>query len=535
MNESESKPTLSPLATQLEPLVRAGFSGVWIKTAEVDEVEREVLTLASTHSDWLVATWDFCRGLQWPQQRPGCLAKQDLKPDQVVAEHHVEGHGSEPRVRTLTGLRPDDARILLVLEHYYKFLDHPGVAQGLFNLLLRGKTDRITVLVVGPGGDVPLELQGLFTHLDHDPPNQEDLLGIAEALREPEDPPVPPEAIRAGLGLTRREAESAFALGLSGPKGRIEAEEVWEVKMRAFKATGFLGCSRGGPTFDSLRGLEGLKRFARRLLRPNNTVPTKGLLLLGAPGTGKTRFAQALAAETNRLLMTLDVGGLFDRYVGSTEERLRWALKSADAQGDVVLFVDEIDKALAGASSDGDSGVAARVFGTLLSWLSDRELTGSRVFFVGTLNDPEALLKVSQGAFLRAERFDAAFFLDLPSEEERFDIWDLYTEQFKVGTLPGATRSSGKPCQDEGWTGAEIRACCRLAAALDVPLAQAAKHVVPVSVTAGDKVARLREWAVGRCLSASTGEVLLAQPQALGPPPRSKPRRSMEASESDGE
>jgi hypothetical protein len=522
--KSQDEPgSLSPLAQELEPLIRAGFSGLWVETAEVDEVEREVLTLASRHEDWLVAVWDFCRGLVWPHRPEGAKPEEGLKPDQVVSEV-ASATGSVPRVRALSGQSKDESRILLVLEHYYKFLEHPGAAQGLFNLLLRGKADRICVLVVGPGGSVPLELRGLFAHLEHNPPGVEELASIAEALREPQDPPATPEAIRAALGLTRREAENAFALGLSGPTGRIEAEEVWQVKGATFKSSGFLQFSRGGPGFDSLGGLEGLKKFSRRLLRPNNQVPTKGLLLMGPPGTGKTRFCQALGAETGRPTLALDVAGLYDRYVGETEARLKQALKTADAMGECILFVDEIDKALAGANSDGDSGVSARVFGTLLSWLSDRELTGSRVFFVGTLNDPDALLRVSQGAFIRAERFDAIFFIDLPTKEERYRIWNQYKKVFEVGSTAYDTTED---VEEEGWTGAEIRACCRLAAALDVPLAQAAKHVVPVAATAGGKLQALRTWAQGRSLSASTGEIFRAEVGAAAgtPEPRFERKR----------
>jgi len=175
--------------------------------------------------------------------------------------------------------------------------------------------------------------------------------------------------------------------------------------------------------------------------------------------------------------------------VGQSESNLRQALKVADAMAPCVLFVDELEKALAGVGGSGDSGVATRMFGTVLTWLSDHT---SDVFFVGTSNDISKL----PPEFSRAERFDGVFFLDLPSAAEKDLIWQLYRRQYAV------PEGQARP-DDTSWTGAEIKSCCRLAALLDVTLTQAAHHVVPVAVTAAEQVERLRGWASGRCLSAS--------------------------------
>jgi SpoVK/Ycf46/Vps4 family AAA+-type ATPase len=143
-------------------------------------------------------------------------------------------------------------------------------------------------------------------------------------------------------------------------------------------------------------------------------------------------------------------------------------------------------RASGGLGSQGDSGVSTRLFGNLLTWLADHE---SDVFFVGTSNDISKL----PPEFTRAERFDGVFFLDLPNVKERDAIWALYRTQFNSQIRP----------DDTSWTGAEIKACCRLSALLDVSLAQAAKNVVPVAVTAAESVERLRTWATGRCLCAN--------------------------------
>src|SRR5581483_2391665 len=245
----------------------------------------------------------------------------------------------------------------------------------------------------------------------------------------------------------------------------------------------------GGERFDALGGLAHLKDFCRRALAPGQPVRARGVLLLGVPGTGKSAFARALGAETGRPTLVLDLGALYGSLVGATEQNVRRALRVADAMAPCVLFCDELEKALAGVGGQGDSGVATRLFGTLLTWLSDHE---SDVFFVGTSNDVSRL----PPEFARAERFDGVFFLDLPSAAEKTRIWDLYRAQF------GIPDGQAKPA-DADWTGAEVKSCCRLAALLDVPLAEAARHVVPVAVTAAEQVERLRTWAAGRCLDAA--------------------------------
>jgi SpoVK/Ycf46/Vps4 family AAA+-type ATPase len=214
------------------------------------------------------------------------------------------------------------------------------------------------------------------------------------------------------------------------------------------------------------------------------------VLLLGVPGTGKSAFARSLGQEVGRPTLMMEVGALMGSLVGETEARTRQALAIADAMAPSLVFVDEIDKALAGVQSGGrsDGGVSSRLFGSLLSWLSDRN---SDVFVIATCNDISSL----PPEFARAERWDAVFFLDLPSAREKSAIWELYIRQYELD--PDQRRPI-----DRQWTGAEIRACCRLARLLEISLVESARQIVPVAATASEAVERLRTWASGRCLSA---------------------------------
>jgi SpoVK/Ycf46/Vps4 family AAA+-type ATPase len=287
------------------------------------------------------------------------------------------------------------------------------------------------------------------------------------------------------------EAEGAFSLALVR-HGRVTAGPVWELKTQALKKSGLLTLHRGGETFADLGGLDALKAFCSRALRPGRPggVRARGVLLLSPPGCGKSAFCKSLGNETGRPTLVVDMGALMGSLVGQSEANVRQALRLLDAMAPCVAMFDEVEKALAGVASSGqtDSGVSARMFSGLLGWLNDHE---SDVFVVCTSYDVSKL----PPEFSRSERFDATFFLDLPSPSQRQSIWRLYLDRF--GLDPDQPRP-----RDADWTGAEIKACCRLAALLGVALVEAGTHIVPVSVTAGESVERLRSWASGRCLDA---------------------------------
>jgi SpoVK/Ycf46/Vps4 family AAA+-type ATPase len=267
---------------------------------------------------------------------------------------------------------------------------------------------------------------------------------------------------------------------------------VFELKSGMLKKSGLLTLHRGSESFADLGGLDNLKSFCLRAMRSQGSRDPlrrpRGVMLLSPPGCGKSQFSKALGNETGRPTLVLDVGSLMGSLVGQSEERTRQALRIIDAMAPCVVTLDEVEKSLSGAGSQGDSGVSSRLFGTLLTWLNDHE---SDVFVVCTCNDISKL----PPEFSRAERFDGVFFVDLPHKNQRQSIWKLYLEKFQLDARQ-------KLPDDLDWTGAEIRSCCRLATLLDVPLVAAAQNVVPVAVTAAESVEKLRVWASGRCLSA---------------------------------
>lgn len=462
---------------QLTDYVQAAFSGLWIQSFEPDEAEREIVQHAR-HQEWKVAVWDVANGLRLPASPGG--------PDAGAGDPLAA-------LRALPALAEKDGTALLLLHNFHRFLNNPEVVQTTCTRLVAGKQQRTFIVVLSPVVQIPVELEKLFVVIEHALPERRQLEQIARELcsDNPGDLPTGNDLERvldAAAGLTRYEAEGAFALSISRHNA-IQPQAIWELKAQALRKNNLLTLHRGQETFQSLGGLNNLKDFCRRALQGGKKVKPRGALLLGVPGSGKSCFARALGNETGRPTLLLDIGALMGSLVGQTEANLRQALRIADAMSPCLLFCDELEKALSGVGSQGDSGVSTRMFGTLLTWLSDHD---SDVFFIGTSNDISKL----PPEFGRAERFDGVFFLDLPSTAEKDLIWQMYRRHF------GMPESQVRP-DDTDWTGAEIRACCRLAALLDVPLTQAAYNVVPVAVTAVESVEKLRSWASGRCLDAS--------------------------------
>jgi hypothetical protein len=478
------------LTQHLTEYVRACFTGIWIESRELSDALAEIRALCQAEH-WMLAHWNLELGMS-------------------VAGHAVaESPTNDPlaAIRSLRALAHPEGTALLVLENFHRFLQSAEIVQALIQQIQEGKQRRTFIIILSPVVQLPIELENLFVVIEHDLPGRDQLLEIAQgiATEEGELPTGAPldQVLDAAMGLTRFEAEGAFSLSLIRHRS-LTPEAVWELKTGLLKKSGLLSLHRGGETFRDLGGLDPLKAFCRRSLlrtsRPDRQRPRpRGILLLSPPGCGKSQFAKALGQETGRPTLILDIGGLLGSLVGQSEQNIRRALKIADAMAPCILFVDEIEKALSGASgSQGDSGVSARLFGSLLTWLNDHT---SDVYFVGTCNDISRL----PPEFSRAERFDGIFFLDLPDQETRATIWNLYLTQY------GLDLSQPRPA-DQQWTGAEIKACCRLSALLDLPLQDAARHIVPVAVTAAESVGRLREWASGRCLSADQGGIYQAAP-----------------------
>ena len=228
--------------------------------------------------------------------------------------------------------------------------------------------------------------------------------------------------------------------------------------------------------------------------------PPKGVLLLGVQGCGKSLAARAAAGIFGVPLVRLDFGALYTKWQGEAEKNLRESLQAAEGLAPCVLWVDEIEKALAGG--DGDSGVSRRVLGTFLTWLAEQR---SRIFVVATANDITTL----PPELIRKGRFDEIFFVDLPGHAARAEIIAIHTRKRGLALNPAELAALAGRC--EKFSGAEIEqavvAALYSAHAAGKPvtaalIAQEMQTTRPLAVVMAEKVAALRAWAAGRTVSA---------------------------------
>lgn len=472
------------LADQLTDYVNAAFSGIWIQSSEPDEAEREILQQAQ-QLGWKLAVWDLANGLRVPGAA-GSAGSDAGTADPLAA------------LRALPSLAQRNGTALLLLHHFHRLLNNPEIVQTVFNQLVAGKQQRTFLVVLAPVVLIPLELQKLFVVLEHALPDRETLERIARELTSENPSDLPPgedlpRVLDAASGLTRYEAEGAFALSLARHNA-IRPEVIWELKAQALTKSGLCSLYRGEKkSFDRLRGVEHIRQLTAQLLRPDCPVPPRGWLFVGPPNCGKTTVAKAIACDNNMPLILADLPSLKTRYVGDSEGRVRQFISLCEASAPCCVLLDEVEDALAGALAEqaGDSGVSRDQLSTILKWRSESR---ARVFLICTCNEPQNLLRVKQGALFRDGRFDGVVFFDLPDRQAKDGMWQLYRVEYGI-----ATQQANPP--DEGWAPGNIEVCCQRAVQYGIPLSEAARYVRP---TPPADIEKLRQWASGLCLSAST-------------------------------
>jgi len=388
------------------------------------------------------------------------------------------------------------------LRNYHFWLNEPPVIQALQNNLPVYKTKGITLVIISADVRLPLELEREVVVLDFPLPTREELKTILGGLVEstgiePEDEEA---VLDAAQGLTWEEAENAMALALVRQK-QFDPHTICSLKAQMVEKSAALQFSQFTETFATLGGLENLKEWTlNRFKNRRPGLPFRGILLLGVPGTGKSHFAKALGNEVGWPVLSLDMGRVFGSLVGESEAKMREALKVVDAMAPCVLFIDEIEKGLAGVGgSSTDGGTTQRVGGTFLTWLNDHT---SQVFVIATCNDYSKI----PPEYTRMGRWDAIFFVDNPGAREQLDILDIYLKQFlgnSIGTLKAESNGRVKIPDLHGYSGAEIRQVAIEAAYNGGDLEAAARFVIPISKSQKQQMDALREWAKARTIPAS--------------------------------
>jgi AAA+ superfamily predicted ATPase len=448
--------------------MKAGYPAIYIDTTETDRA------IKSIHADGYQSfSWDCLRGI---------VSSETNR----IIEDIIDPLGA---LSWLSGKQ----ETILIAQNFHHFLGSIEIIQAIANNIHIYKGQGSCLAIAGPHLTLPPEIEKYFTVLDFALPSIKDLADIMQDLGDVLGVAPNPEAVEAARGLTEFEAETAFALSLVRTR-TFDPEIITGQKKMMIRKTGLMEFFPPVP-MDQVGGLEPFKQYLTNRIKAfepgNDCLPKpKALLLVGIPGTGKSLACKAAASILNWPLIRLDISALKGSLVGESEKRMRQATSTIDGFGKAVVWMDEIEKSFSGVKSSGqsDGGTIAGMFGHFLTWLQE---TTAPVLVMATANDISSL----PPEFMRAGRFDAMFFVDIPTAMERLKIIRIMNSRY------GSSISEDQVQALHGWTGAEIEQLAK--DSLFDGLEAAIQNIVPLSRTMKEDIGSLRDWAKTRARRAN--------------------------------
>ncbi len=480
---------------ELNILIQAQYPLIYLVTAEEDRAEKEIAKIAQLKQQpRKLYVWTLTRGMvEYGQDR--------------ATEHNTTLSPEAALVWTTKHKEP----AIFIFKDLHPFKDSPAVTRWLRDAIASFQGTQKAIILMSPVQQVPIELEKEVVVLDFALPNLAALDRVlSHQLEQTRQNRLTSEGreklLKASLGLTKDEAEKVYrkAYVKRGKITEAEVDIILSEKKQLIRRNVILEFIEEDETIDSVGGLEELKgwlvqrsgAFSERA-RTYGLPQPKGMLILGVPGCGKSLIAKTTSRLWGLPLLRLDMGRVYDgSMVGRSEANLRGALKTAESISPAILFIDELDKAFAGAGSgDSDGGTSSRIFGSFLTWMQEKT---SPIFVMATANRIEKL----PGEFLRKGRFDEIFFVDLPTQSEREAVFNIHlskrnrdVDRFDLSQLAKVA---------DGFSGAEIEQA--LIAAMYDAFAQnreftqldiiaAIKATLPLSRTMTEQVTALRDWA----------------------------------------
>ena len=484
-------------SNNLELLIRSRTSIIWIRTKEEERLEKILNKLCERLNIKRFASWDCVNGIK------GVL--------------NQEGKFSNNPLGVLNWLKDQssDLSTILLVKDFHKFFDDPSINRTIKELSSTLRETNNNLFISSHLLPSSEELDELMTILDLPLPDQNELKNLIKKIAFNSNSNLNEEDLNdltaASSGLTEIKVKQVTAKALTkrGKLSKEDIKEILEEKKQVIARSEILEFFETKSNQDDIGGLKVLKiwlnqrykAFSKEARDYGLPIP-KGVLLVGAQGTGKSLTAKTIAKSWSMPLLRLDVGRLFSSLVGSSEARTRETILRAEAMSPCVLWIDEIDKGFGGdARSDG--GTSQRVLASLLTWMAEKE---SAVFVIATANAIDKL----PAELLRKGRFDEIFFLDLPNSEERLSILDLHLKKRRPNyNFPLSTISD----RTNGFSGAELEQAViegmhisfsENRELMEKDLIKAVSELVPLSRTAREQVDILKEWSsTGRVRSAS--------------------------------
>ncbi|MBE0696290.1 MAG: AAA family ATPase [Anaerolineaceae bacterium] len=514
---------------ELDTYLRARFTLIVLVTHEEERAEGLIKTMCETYKR-SCASWDSAEGFQWISAPNGSLPAAR---DPQTALEQID--------------KVDSNQIsLFVLKDFHDFWSNAQVRRKLRSLAQKMKFIKKSIVIITPSSKIPEELKDEVVLQTLPLPDVEDLQEVLEKLRTTSGvrlkltPLGKEKLVKAAIGLTRAQAHRVFAKAIvrDGTLDDMDIDLVTNEKKQIIRESEALEFYSVTESLDNVAGLKVLKEWLRMRdsafsdrARDYGLPMPKGIALLGIPGTGKSLTAKMIGGLWRMPLLRLDVGALFASLIGESEERTRRALHLAETIAPCVLWIDEMEKALAHGGLD--SGTSTRVFGSILTWMQEKR---APVFVVATANDISSL----PPELLRKGRFDEIFFLDLPTLAERKDIFAVHLN--KRRRLPQDYDLDRLAAASEGYVGAEIEQAIIDAMYIGFndksrefttqDIMTALERQVPLSVSQRETINYLREWLrEGRAQSASFSESREAEEQfvPLEIAARSEPAGRIEA------
>ena len=430
-----------------------------------------------------------------------------------------DGPGPADPLTALRRVEANAAPGLFIFLDFHPALKDPAVVRRLRELAPLLDRRGQGLVLAGPVSVAPVELEKELAVVDLPPPGREELRRIvSECLGAKRAPEVREAVVRAAQGLTAREVRRMLrrALGSHPDFGMEHVREVLEEKRRALRRSEMLEFYESEQDLSDVGGLDLLKKWLSNRAealgeraRAYGLPEPKGLLLLGVQGCGKSLSAKAVSGLWGIPLIRLDLSAVLGREEDGGQ--LRRSLRLAEGLAPCVLWIDEIEKGFSAKRVSGESeqGRMARAFATFLTWLQEKR---SQVYVIATANSISEL----PPELVRKGRFDDIFFVDLPKEAEREEIFRIHLQ--RRGRDPGAFDLKTLARRSEGFSGSEIEQVVIAAmyegftAGREVETADVARAVeetVPLSETMEEQIKELRDWAKTRARPASFDPTLM--------------------------
>ncbi|KQN96864.1 AAA family ATPase [Paenibacillus sp. Leaf72] len=489
--------------------LKASYPAVWVKAYEEDKACSMFSTLAKELNFGLMV-WSITKGFCNPND-----------------EHYDKGSSVIDAISALNFILEEEKTsfTIYILKNFHYYLEdkNPMIIQLIKDLIPHLKKKGNQLVFLSPVVTLPIEIEKDITVLEVDMPDIQELDETLESIISSVSDKIQIDdrqrVLESALGLTCAEAENAFALAVTIHR-KLDDEAIKTIqreKSNIIRKSGMLEFIAPSNTINDIGGASEFKKWLHtrrksfsKEAKEFGVQSPKGVILLGISGGGKSAAVRAVGNLWQMPILRFNIGNVFGSLVGESEANMSRALRMAETISPSILWIDEIEKAFAGAGGSGatDSGVTARVLGEMLTWMQEKT---SDVFVIATANNINHL----PPELLRKGRFDELFWFDLPELGERKEIISIHLR--KRNRDPQTFDIDSLAKKTEGFVGAELEQVVVDAISIafsenheltNNDLLEAARSTVPLSKLREAEISGMRAWAKERARNASAGETI---------------------------